>query len=225
MMWDEVVRSAHDLKNRDFKTNDIAAMLRVPYADIERALKTPKPTGDIMAAVDKKVESESEKITLHALAVDAYAEKKGDIKAAKAMLMARLIKDRDLLSIVIDAALSMAVGSSLQRVASGHRATIIKTSEAPTQEARNRASVIALSRGLQAAYMDWPLPNGLKLRDARRSDLVISIDSYTAQAATISTRATWLNLVMQSLPDDNSTVGQRLNEARLVELYKEVSAS
>lgn len=163
--------------------------------------------------------------TLYSLVMAAYREAGGDIPRARAKLLRTLSKDKALLASIIDAALSVAISSGLNNVATKYRASIIKVNEAQQDVAENRSRVIALSTGLSAAYMDWPLATGVKLRSATRADLVENINRYSAQASSLNTRAAWLHLVLQALPDDNITVGERLTEARLVELYNEVSAS
>jgi hypothetical protein len=166
---------------------------------------------------------EPKRITLHSLAVNAYRSAGGNIPQAKAALIMVLQKDEALLESIVDDAVSNAIGHSLHKVATRHRENIVKAAESP--KGAGRAAVVALATGMAAGYLDWPLANGIKLRNATREDLVDSINRYSAVAATNTTRANWLQLVLQSMPSDALTVGDRLTEERISELYKEVSAS
>ena len=170
-----------------------------------------------MTATDTTTEIPS----LHSLACHAYREADGNIAVARAAIMARLERDPDLLEHLVSVALASAVNSLLNAEATAHRNKIVRAAMAPPN--LKRANVIALATGLRAGYLDWPLANGIKLRDARRADLAMSIERYSSVAASNATRAKWLQLVLQSIPDDTVTVGERLTETRIAELYKEVS--
>lgn len=163
------------------------------------------------------------RITMHSLAVNAYRSADGNVPQAKAALLLVLRDDVALLESVVDDAVSNAIGYSLHKIATRHRDSIVKAAESP--KGAGRAAVVALATGLAAGYLDWPLANGVKLRNASRDDLIDSINRYNAVASANATRANWLQLVLQSMPADAVSVGDRLTEERIAELYKEVSAS
>lgn len=173
-----------------------------------------------MKAAEKLSET---KVTLHGLAVEYYRRADGRISEARAALLADLSGDKKLLAAVVTEAIASAIGHTMHGLATSHRNKIFKAATTPASA--GRANVIALATGMEAAMMDWPLANGLKLRNATRADLLDSIERYSAQAGALQTRAVWLEHVLQSLPDDDITVGERLSEERLKELYGEVAKS
>lgn len=68
--------------------------------------------------------------------------------------------------------------------------------------------------------MDWPLRQGLALRDATASDLEIAAKEDHAKSVTLSQNAKWYALIRKQLPDTKTKVSAVLEEADLARLQK-----
>lgn len=71
--------------------------------------------------------------------------------------------------------------------------------------------------------MDWPLPGGMKMRDATKKDLMEAATFYSKQAAKMSAIAKWLDAVASKVK--SKTVGQTLTDKQLMELRDETGAT
>lgn len=75
--------------------------------------------------------------------------------------------------------------------------------------------IVAQTREL----MEFPLPGGLRLGDARKAEVQKAADAYTKQAHTMGIRGTWLENIAAKLSDDQ-TVEEKFTEKALAALFK-----
>jgi len=67
--------------------------------------------------------------------------------------------------------------------------------------------------------LDFTLRNGLKLRDAKRPDVIEAADFYAVSASTQALRGRWLYAIGARLPDDEKAVGDVCTEEAACEMY------
>ena len=85
----------------------------------------------------------------------------------------------------------------------------------PTKPAVKLADLAAIQR---ATLMDnFVLPSGQRLGDAVRSDLSLATAVYRSKAEDMASKASWLSLIQQGLPEGKS-VREHYTEQRLIEL-------
>jgi hypothetical protein len=71
--------------------------------------------------------------------------------------------------------------------------------------------------------MDWPLPGGIKLRDATKADLLAASGFYAKQAASMQAISIWLGKVAEKVK--TKTVGQTLTDEQLRKLRDDPETS
>ena len=149
-------------------------------------------------------------VGLYTLVREALQELDGNVEKAISRIVYKLRADKGLLESVVAQAVRAGVKQTASNAQGNIRRVIVGT----------RAGVMALGEGLTSCFLDFPLRGGLKLKDAKRSDLVDQIKIYEAQAKDSSHKAKWLNLVLQALPEGKA-VGAVLHENRVKELFEE----
>jgi hypothetical protein len=99
-----------------------------------------------------------------------------------------------------------------------------------------RAAIIARSRELPKAtakrtaadrmssyaelWYGWPITGGLRLRDAKRGDLIAAADKYLGDAKIYTARGNWLAAIAQAMPDDLARVSDVMTAERVAELAR-----
>ena len=172
-----------------------------------------------MNAAEKQKAAEKYELstkTLGALARDALEFVDGNTEKATARVLYQLEKDKKLFQQVIEAAVANAVYARVQGSVRNDRFTIERSID--RQKDRNR--VVALAEAISSCLLDMPLAGGKTLRDASRAEVTAQIDRYEKMAGTMTHRARWLRLVLQSVPD-GKRVGSVMTEARTLELFEE----
>lgn len=154
-------------------------------------------------------------ITLGQLARDYLSKHDGQTDAAVEALTKALLRDKPLLRSIIKAALHDAVSYRVEASLRTDRRQIMRTA------GQSRDGVIALANGLSRALLDMPLANGLRLREASRTQVLEQASRYDGLAKDMGRKARWLELIGQSIPD-GKTVGDVMDDARAAELWMEV---
>lgn len=95
------------------------------------------------------------------------------------------------------------------------RSVIFHAVQPSNEEQRGR--IVNLARTL----LDFPLPGGMKLRDARRSDLIAAADFYRKQANDMAHKARWLYAIAESV--GKKRVANALSESDIARLQKETA--
>ena len=88
---------------------------------------------------------------------------------------------------------------------------------APVDTKRQASRVVQLAQG---TLLMFPLPGGVRLKDATGRQIAEAADFYARQARDMDTKARWLRLVAQSVPD-SAVAGDVMTDARLAELREE----
>lgn len=169
-----------------------------------------------MVAVAKK----DELPTPSRMAALALGKAKGDVQKATRALAAQVRSDDKLYRAVMDSLVDTACYDLVASVCRAQRRKIWSPPAPPAGQSDDRARVVALGRGTVASLLDFPLPGGMKLRDAKRSDVVSAHEFYATQARDMDGKARWLRLIAQSVPEDRR-VGDVLTADRLESLQQE----
>lgn len=164
-----------------------------------------------MSAAAKK---DDDAVTLATLARDALAARDGNIEKAIGYLVNRLKRDENLLQILVEGAIRDAIGMRVNSAHLNNRAAVIR--------AASRADVEALAIGHLYAFMDFPLGDGTKLRNATREQVESQAERYAKISSDTGHKHRWLRLIAQSTPPDQ-LVGESLTEARISALWKETA--
>lgn len=152
-------------------------------------------------------------------AQEAMKEGGGDVQKASRLLEAAVRKNRDLRDALTDPLLANACYDAVRKVCIVERRAIWK----PPVEKRVASIVTGAKRVVQLAagnLLTFPLPGGKKLGEATRAEISKAAEFYRSQSADMQSKAKWLQLVAQSIPEDK-TAGDVLTDKRLRELQKE----
>jgi hypothetical protein len=161
--------------------------------------------------------------SLRALAESYLRAAEGDTVKAVARLTARLVEDRATLARLLSDIIREAAGVVVEERLRHERASIIEAARAnagPSGMTKARAE--AKARVFAQMLLDFPLANGLRLRDATRADVLAQAENYAAIAADTRVKAVWLRAVAEATPE-GVTVGSALSEARVAELFQEAN--
>lgn len=121
-------------------------------------------------------------------------EQSPDTMSAAELLESWARIDRQLFDYLTKPWLSRACDDAVRAVTRGERAAIVRSWTAPNYTAGgNGHRVHTLARSL----LDFPLPGGLRLRDARRDDLLGAAKFYRAQAVDMASKANWLESIAE----------------------------
>lgn len=143
----------------------------------------------------------------------------GDTEKATTNLVVRLHRDRELLRLVIEDAISIAVSSCVEGTMRGKRAALIRTSTEPRSSEEGQAAATAHVHFLTTSLLDFPLANGLKLREATREQVEIQANRYELFANDTARKARWLFIVAQFTPA-GKRVGDVISDERALELWR-----
>lgn len=168
----------------------------------------------------KTKHKEDDEITPSHIAAEALQKANNDVVKATDIMVARVNKDEILYRLLMDPLLKTACYNTITGVCRSRRQNIWTMPQPSSEEARE--NVVSLARGTAATLLDFPLPGGLLLRDAKRDDVSAAATFYSLQAKDMGIKAKWLQLIAQHLPS-KKTVAQVMNDARLTELKQEAS--
>ncbi len=165
------------------------------------------------------VESEDE-LTIPVAARSALEQAEGDVVKATGILVARVAKDPTLYKPMMDPFIKTACYQAITSQCQQQRRTIWNSKQPTAEQQRDR--VVALGQGTAATLMDFPLPGGMKLRNAKRDDVSAAAEFYRRQSNDMAGKAKWLQLIAQHLTG-KKTVSQVMTDARLTELREEAT--
>jgi hypothetical protein len=162
---------------------------------------------------------------LGALARTVLEEVEGNSEKAITRVLFKLNNNPQLLKRIVEAAVRDAVYHRVQHTIRQNRTAIErsidrqKAAQAIDRE-RDKNRVVALAEAISSALLDMPIAGGKLLREASRAELTAQIERYEKQAGTMSHRARWLRLILQSMPE-GKRVGKVITEQRALELFEE----
>lgn len=163
---------------------------------------------------------DTEELTIPVTAREALDAADGDVVKATEIMTARVLKDPTLYRPLMDPLVKNACYSAITAQCHSQRRTIWNAAQPSAEHQRNR--VVALAGGTMNTLMDFPLPGGMKLADAKRDDVTAAADFYGKQSKDMGSKAKWLQLIAQHVPA-KKTVKQVLTDARLAELRQEAT--
>lgn len=154
--------------------------------------------------------------TLSDIARTHWESAEGDVKKARATAIAAVKANAPLSNEIVAEAVCRALDTFLEDKTRERRRTIISAA------VDMRGGVIALANGLTASLLDFPLPGGLKLRDAKPDEVSPAIEYYEKMGADVTRKAKWLRLIVQSVPRDKK-IGSVITDERAQELFQEAA--
>ena len=166
-------------------------------------------------------------------ALAALRQANNNVQEATAILMQRVMSDRELFWSVMKPFVRLACSETLNNIVRHQRQSIwnktVEPVPAPAAALRpvatahtGPARVAALVRGTVRGLMDFPLPGGKRLGDSRRGEILEAAHSYKTQSDDMGAKARWLTLIAGRL-DDDDLVRTALTEADLTKLRQEAS--
>ena len=163
---------------------------------------------------------DTDELTIPATARDALAAAAGDVVKATEIMLGRVLNDPTLYRPLMDPLVKSACYDAITSQCKQDRRAIWHAAQPSNETQRGR--ILALANGTIATLMDFPLPGGMKLADARRDDVTAAAEFYGKQSKDMGTKAKWLQLIAQHVPA-KKTVRQVMTDARLAELREEAS--
>jgi len=142
--------------------------------------------------------------TMASLARAALRTAAGDTRKAIASLSKQLLKDERLLREVVGEAVMMATETAVRDRISIDRRTIM------TSAANAKGDVLALANGVKRAILDFPLSNGITLRDAARLAATQLTATFHLSLFSLQRHALPLSAPRRSASPLNSTPPHRL---------------
>lgn len=159
-------------------------------------------------------------LTISATARTALEKANGDVIAATELMVGWVKKDPTLYKPLMDPLVKDACYDVIRSACQRERRAIWQMKQPSAEDQRNR--VVALAGGTANTLLDFPLPGGLRLRDAKRDDVTAAAEFYGRQSKDMGAKAKWLQLIAQHVPA-KKTVREVMSDARLAELREEAT--
>lgn len=146
----------------------------------------------------------------------AFTEAGGDVREASRLMEQAVRSSRRLRDEITEPLVASACYAAVRAQCRVQRRKVWSPSDAALARHREDGAnrVVHLAADTLLAF---PLPGGLRLGEATRGEIAEAADFYAAQADDMGTKARWLRLVAQAVPDQK-TAGAVLTEKRLREL-------
>ncbi|WP_091739826.1 hypothetical protein [Phenylobacterium immobile] len=176
-----------------------------------------------MPAAARKMKPEE---LVGAAVIAALEDANGDMNKAADMLQIAVDQSPTLRSALLEPWVAQACREAIRRhlqdvrreVWTGTKSHTAGASK-PEVMAEQRARVVQLAAG---TLLMFPLPGGRRLGEATREEVGAAAEFYSRQSADMGTKARWLRLIGQSLPD-GKRVSDVLSDRRLEELQLEAT--
>jgi hypothetical protein len=150
----------------------------------------------------------------------AYDEAKGDVRAAVAAMEHAVRSNRALRDALTEPLIANACYTAVSAQCRGARRAVwtppVRTEKFTPSKVSGAFRVTQLAVG---TLLMFPLPGGKKLGEATREEISAAADFYAAQSDDMATKARWLRLVAQSMPNTKK-VGDVMTDDRLRELQE-----
>ena len=150
----------------------------------------------------------------------ALDDAKGDVREATRMLEEAVRQSRRLRDLLLEPLISNACYDAIRAQVRVDRRDVWKAPVVKLVPSNSGVTgsfrVAQLSAG---TLLMFPLPGGLRLGEATRSEVVEAAGFYASQASDMAHKSRWLMLVAQCVPEDK-TVGDVLTDKRLRDLQE-----
>jgi hypothetical protein len=168
--------------------------------------------------------------TLIELAHEALTACGNDADAAEDVMFNQILKDKELLRMLVRSAVRSASNSAIGKVLTAQRAAAIasigaavdKPAVSSAQTAKDKSRAKALAAVVKLTILDLPLSDGTLLREATVDQIRASAARWRAQGETMLHRAKFLELVAAVVPV-GKTAGAVLTDARAAALYRKAA--
>lgn len=153
-------------------------------------------------------------------AKQAFDQAGGDVRAATAAFERSVRANRGLRDALTEPLISQACYDAIRRQCQGARKAVwnppARVEKFTPSKVSGAFRVTQLAAG---TLLMFPLPGGRKLGEATREEISAAADFYASQSDDMATKARWLRLVAQSMPN-TAKVGDVLTDDRLRELQE-----
>lgn len=170
-----------------------------------------------MDATAKRQDSE---ISVSAIARECLEAANGDVRTATIILLNRCDKDLQLYKTIAGPLMRTACYEEIRKVCRKDRRAIWHMPQPTAQEQRGR--VIALNNTL----MDFRLPDGTRLGDAKHSNIMAASEFYRKQGRDMTVKAVWLEMIAKKVDaKDRKTASQCVSVEELDKLRQKAEGS
>lgn len=156
-------------------------------------------------------------ISLPALARAALERNDNCIRMATSYLTKALMDDEDLLERVLLEVVSLASSELVSNSIYAQRRAIQSGISRPN--INGKIATQAMAENTVRSIMDWPIADGLRLRDATRDQIEKQRDIHAEIARTNASKANWFAMIADAMPDEG-TVGEHLTEDRVLAFFE-----
>lgn len=140
----------------------------------------------------------------------------GIVQDALETLVVKISSDPRAYRQLMDPLLREACYSLIRGVCRKERRVVWNTPQPDAATVKDRIGAVA--QGTVHTLMEFQLPGGPYMRDARKSDIEKAEAFYKNQSQDMGVKAIWFKLIKAKLPDDKKRVADVLTNADLVKL-------
>lgn len=158
--------------------------------------------------------------TLDELASEAMEAANNDITSAATLLVDRLLSEPVLQNRYASSMLLQGCRSKCSAMRSKTRTLILDGGLSTISSTTARGILAAIVHDTEA-LLNFPLPDGSKLRQATRPLLLNVVNTYGKQAQTMMVRRQWFLLMAQQMPDDLKRIEDVMDEVALQQYYEQ----
>lgn len=150
------------------------------------------------------------------LAIKCLAKAKNDVTKATVLMHEMVISDLALYRELMDPLVREACYDAIRRQVRTERGIVWETRQPTSQESRE--VIRRLADGItKATLYYWSLPNGQRLGNATKPEVMSAAVFYNKQAGDMTVKAKWLELIAKRIKDGR-TVKQSISEKKLADL-------
>lgn len=156
--------------------------------------------------------------TLGSVAREALDDAKGNVLSATGIMTNRMMTDTALYRLLMFDVIRTACYAAVTAQARAERRVIWHSKQPTIEEQKGR--VRDRSVGIIRTLMDFNLPGGVRLGDARREDILTAINNYTGYIGDMLIKRRWLELILPHVRGKKK-VSQVLTPTDLVKFQEE----
>ena len=157
--------------------------------------------------------------TLYQLAVGALADNANNADIAEEFVFSLLLNDQALLRSLVRSAVKSAVTTNVGKAIRNQREVIFDKARAA---AHGKRIALAHIESVKSSFLDFPLADGTRLRDATRVEVLEAVARYEKQSETMAHRARWLRALADIVPAGRR-IGDFIDEGKAKELFEKAA--